>query len=197
MGNSLCAFQLNLTVPGFLLLLVGVAMNGAGAEVPGSSSTRLENPSDVFGEFVPKPELLSKNGSSEDVRTAEAFERRDVPTGNTSDKQNFIEAHETRLSRVALGGNSIETSTVIDTATADVVSATAESSVSEFETVSSASVPPTPPLPSSTAADVLWEGFKRKKHGYHKAQGSARLLEAVAKGMTERWNRRGDRGRRL
>lgn len=64
-------------------------MNTAEAEVLGSSSTRLENPADIFRKFGLNPALVSTNTSSGQTKTSEAFERRGIPTEDTSDKQNL------------------------------------------------------------------------------------------------------------
>jgi hypothetical protein len=69
-------------------------MNSAGAEMPGSSSTGLENPAGMFGgQSGFNPELVPQNESAEAV-SSEASERRSVPTENTPQEQNLGATHE-------------------------------------------------------------------------------------------------------
>jgi hypothetical protein len=69
--------------------MVGFATNTAEAEVLGSSSTRSENPADIFRKFGLNPTLASMNISLGNTETSGVSERPGVPTEDTSDKQHL------------------------------------------------------------------------------------------------------------
>ncbi|XP_023724858.1 uncharacterized protein LOC111873972 [Cryptotermes secundus] len=112
--------MLGLTVLAFMLLLVGLAMKSADAEVPGSSSTRLENPADIFRNFSLNPAPVSMSNSSGRTKTSEVFEKRGTPPENTSDKQNFNcnnSANQELRSTSSVTGNKTQIQNCDDTST--------------------------------------------------------------------------------
>lgn len=271
-------------------------MKRAEADVLGSPSTSLETSTDIFRKSGLTPELVSKNTSSGQAETSEAFESRGISTEDTSDKQHFNDNNEetqefrntcpltgnksqtrncdgpsaetpgkyvsvaenkpqitnintttkdalqnqgfvreddepdafqtntispspqvfsirsvnpergisggTTISvKDASWNNTTEPYLVVDTETTPVILketySTPRSSTSESETISLTTVPPPTPLPFWTPADLWWGGSKKRKHGHHKAQKVARLLEMASKGKSIVSNRRNDRRRRF
>jgi hypothetical protein len=265
-------------------------MKSTEAEVLGSPPTRLENPDDIFRKFGINPEPVSKNSSSGQTKISEAFDRRGIPTEDTSDKQNLnynrketqefkstcslignktqtqncdgastetpgkyvsVAENKPQVTNIntttkdviqnqgfvgedgksdelqtnitspppevlstrsinpergicegttisaedASGNNTTEPASVVDTETTPVMLketySTPGSSTSEFETISFTTTPPTTP------ADLWWGGSKKRKHGHHKGQKVARLLEMASKGKSIVSNRRNDRRRRF
>lgn len=95
-------------------------MNIAEAEELGSSPTGLENPADIFRKVGLNPAVASMNTSSGQTETSEAFERRGVPTEETSNKQDLNcnnSATQEFRSTSSLTGNKTQTQNCDDAST--------------------------------------------------------------------------------